>query len=200
MPSEPRSRLNPEERRAQLIAIGVRFLAEHPLDDLTIDEIAREAGVSKALVFHYFESRQGVERAIVTTARDSLLLATEPRADLAPRERIRDTLLRIAGFVRDHSGTFSSLVRGVASGAPAVRAIVDESRELNALRLLDAFQELGVDDAPALRVALRAWVSFAEETLLELIVDRRTDDAAAVVDFLEQTLDGVVVAAQSARF
>jgi AcrR family transcriptional regulator len=199
MSSERRSRLSPDERRAQLVAIGVRFLAEHPLDELTIDELALRAGVSKALIFHYFESRQGVERAIVTTARDSLLLATEPRQDLPPRERIRDTLLRIAGFVRDHSGTFSSLVRGVASGDPAVRAIVDESRELNALRLREAFAELGVPDESALRVALRAWVSFTEEALLELVVDRQVDDDA-VVDFLERTLDGVVAAATDARF
>ncbi|WP_449408512.1 TetR/AcrR family transcriptional regulator [Microbacterium maritypicum] len=199
MSSERRSRLSPDERRAQLVAIGVRFLAEHPLDELTIDELALRAGVSKALIFHYFESRQGVERAIVTTARDSLLLATEPRQDLPPRERIRDTLLRIAGFVRDHSGTFSSLVRGAASGDPAVRAIVDESRELNALRLREAFAELGVPDESALRVALRAWVSFTEEALLELVVDRQVDDDA-VVDFLERTLDGVVAAATEARF
>lgn len=199
MPSEPRSRLSPEERRAQLIAIGVQFLVDHPLDELTIDELAARAGVSKALIFHYFDSRQGVERAIVTTARDSLLVATEPRADLPPRERIRDTLLRIAGFVRDHSGTFSSLVRGVASGDPAVRAIVDQSRDLNAQRLLEAFQELGAPNELALRVALRAWVSFTEEALLELVVDRRIDDEAAV-DFLEKTLDGVVAAASDARF
>lgn len=199
MPSEPRSRLSPEERRAQLIAIGVQFLVDHPLDELTIDELAARAGVSKALIFHYFDSRQGVERAIVTTARDSLLVATEPRADLPPRERIRDTLLRIAGFVRDHSGTFSSLVRGVASGDPAVRAIVDQSRDLNAQRLLEAFQELGAPNEMALRVALRAWVSFTEEALLELVVDRRINDET-VVDFLEKTLDGVVAAAAGARF
>jgi AcrR family transcriptional regulator len=199
MTSEPRSRLSPEQRRAQLIAIGVAFLAEHPLDELTIDELAARAGVSRALIFHYFDSRQGVERAIVTTARDSLLLASEPRAELAPRERVHDTLLRIAGFVREHSGTFSSLIRGVASGAPEVRAIVDESRELNAQRLLEAFTELGNADTPALRVALRAWVAFTEDTLLELIVDRRADDEA-VVEFLEQTLDGVVAAAARARF
>lgn len=199
MTSEQRSRLSPEQRRAQLIAIGVAFLAEHPLDELTIDELATRAGVSRALIFHYFDSRQGVERAIVTTARDSLLLATEPRLELAPRERVHDTLMRIAGFVREHSGTFSSLIRGVASGAPEVRAIVDESRELNAQRLLQAFTELGNADTPALRVALRAWVAFTEDVLLELVVDRRIDDEA-VVDFLEQTLEGVVAAAARARF
>jgi AcrR family transcriptional regulator len=199
MSSDSRSRLSPDERRAQLIAIGVGFLAEHTLDELTIDELALRAGVSKALIFHYFESRQGVEQAIVTTARDSLLLATDPRLDLPPRERIRDTLLRIASFVAEHSGTFSSLVRGVASGNPAVRAIVDESREINALRVRIALEELGEVDTPALRVALRAWVSFTEEVLLELVVDRRVD-SLDVVDFLEHTLDGSVAAARDARF
>lgn len=199
MSSEPRSRLNPDERRAQLVAIGVNFLAEHPLDELTIDDLASRAGVSKALIFHYFDSRQGVERAIVTTARDSLLAATEPWAELPPRELIHETLLRTAAFVRDHSGTFSSLVRGIASGDPAVRAIVDEAREQSAIRLREAFLELGTPDAAALRTALRSWVSFAEETFLELVVDRRTDDVA-VVEFLERTLDAVVAASHDARF
>lgn len=199
MPTEPRSRLSPDERRAQLIAIGVGFLAEHPLDELTTDELALRAGVSKALVFHYFDNRQGIERAIVTTARDSLLLATEPRLDLPPRERISDTLLRIVCFVREHSGTFSSLVRGVASGNAAVRAIVDESREINARRVREALEEIGIPDGPALRVALRAWVSFTEEVLVSLVVDASTDDDA-VVEFLENALDGVVSAARDARF
>jgi AcrR family transcriptional regulator len=198
MPAESRSRLSPDERRAQLVAIGVKFLAEHPLDELTVDELAARAGVSKALIFHYFENRQGLKRAIVSTARDSLLQATEPLAELPPQERIRDTLLRIAAFVRDHSGTFSSLVRGVASGDPAVRAIVDESRELNAVRLREALAELGAEDTVALRVALRAWVSFTEEALLELIIDRGAD-ATDVVGFLEHTLEGVVAAAAKAR-
>lgn len=199
MPTEPRSRLSPDERRAQLIAIGVGFLAEHPLDELTTDELALRAGVSKALIFHYFDNRQGIERAIVTTARDSLLLATEPRLDLPPRERISDTLLRIVCFVREHSGTFSSLVRGVASGNAAVRAIVDESREINARRVRKALEEIGIPDGPALRVALRAWVSFTEEVLVSLVVDASTDDDA-VVEFLENALDGVVSAARDARF
>ena len=70
---------------------------------------------------------------------------------------------------------------------------------LGAYGLLEAFTELGNADTPALRVALRAWVAFTEDTLLELIVDRHVDDEA-VVEFLEQTLDGVVAAAARARF
>lgn len=198
MPEERRARLSPDERRAQLIATGVNFLAEHPLDELTMDVLAQRAGVSRPLLFHYFDTRQGMHLAVVTTARDSLLLASEPRDDLEPRARIRDTLMRITEFVRQHQSTFHSLVRGIASGDPAVRRVVDESRDVNAGRLLDALTELGVLDTPELRVALRAWVSFAEETLIALVIDR-DEDPERVVRFLERTLDGVVAATPELR-
>ncbi|MBS1698357.1 MAG: TetR/AcrR family transcriptional regulator [Actinobacteria bacterium] len=198
MPEERRARLSPDERRAQLIATGVNFLAEHPLDELTMDVLAQRAGVSRPLLFHYFDTRQGMHLAVVTTARDSLLLASEPRDDLEPRARIRDTLMRITEFVRQHQSTFHSLVRGIASGDPAVRRVVDESRDVNAGRLRDALTELGVLDTPELRVALRAWVSFAEETLIALVIDR-DEDPERVVRFLERTLDGVVAATPELR-
>ena len=190
--SEPqRARLSPQDRRAQLVAVGVNFLTDHTLDELTMDELARRAGVSRPLVFHYFETRQGMHLAVVTTARDSLLVASAPRQELAPRERIRDTLLRITLFVQEHRGTFYSLVRGTASGDPAVRKIVDESRELNAERLSDSFIELGLPDTELLRIALRSWVAFAEETLISLAIERDTG-ADDVVRFLEASLHGMV--------
>ena len=92
------------------------FLVDKPLDQLTIEELSARAGVSRGLLFHYFGSKQGLHRDVVRTARDSMLHATEPIPDLPPLERLHDTLARIVAFVREHSGTFYSLVRGVASG------------------------------------------------------------------------------------
>ncbi|WP_040164169.1 TetR/AcrR family transcriptional regulator [Microbacterium gorillae] len=197
MPSSTR-RLSPEERRAQLVRIGVDFLAERPLDELTIDALASAAGVSRALVFHYFDSRPGMHAVIVTTARDALLRATEPDATLPPRERVRDVLHRFVHFVREHEGTFYSLVRGVASADTAVRGVVADTRAANAQRLADVYLELGEVDTPLLQVALRSWVAFAEEALVELVIDTDTR-AAEIVAFLERSLDGVVAATDTDR-
>lgn len=199
MPDDRRSRLTPEERRTQLIALGVNFLADHPLDELTIDELARQAGVSRALVFHYFDTRQGMHRAVVTMARDAMLQATAPRPELPPRERIADTLLRFTAFVREYRGTFISLVRGVASGDRVVRAVVDESREINAERLREAFDELGVPQTRVLNLTLRAWVAFTEEVLVTIATDESTD-GAELVEYLGRSLDAVVDAAQISDF
>ncbi|QAY59480.1 TetR/AcrR family transcriptional regulator [Microbacterium protaetiae] len=193
MSADRRRRLTPDERRAQLVALGVNYLAEHPLDELTIDELSVQAGVSRGLVFHYFGSRQGLHHDVVLTARDSLLRASEPRPELAAPERLHDTLTRIVIFVREHRGTFYSLVRGVASGDPAIREVIDQSRDENARRLLEVFLELGTDETELLRVAVRSWVGFAEEVLVELAVeaDHPVDE---IVGFLERTVRGVVAA------
>lgn len=193
MSTDRRTRLTPDERRAQLVALGVALLAEGPLDELTIDALSERAGVSRALLFHYFGSKQGLHREVVRTARDSMLHATEPVPELPPLDRLRDTLSRIVRFVRDHRGTFYSLVRGVASGDSEVRAVVEEAREEQAGRVVAAFLELGVPDTPMLRIALRSWVAFAEEALVEsaLGTDLPADE---IVGFLERSARGVVAA------
>ena len=167
MGDERRTRLTPDERRAQLVALGVAALAHAPLEDVTIELLGEQAGVSRALVFHYFGSKQGLHHAIVLTARDSMLHATEPRARLEPLDRLRDTLERIVVFVREHRATFYSLVRGAASGSLQVRELVDEARQAQAERAVSVFLELGEPDTRRLRIGLRAWVAMAEQELVD---------------------------------
>ena len=167
MGDERRTRLTPDERRAQLVALGVAALAHSPLEDVTIELLGEQAGVSRALVFHYFGSKQGLHHAIVETARDSMLRATELRPELPPLDRLRDTLARVVAFVREHPATFYSLVRGAASGSPQVRKLVDEARQAQAERAVSVFLELGELDSRRLRIGLRAWVAMAEQEVVD---------------------------------
>lgn len=186
-----RTRLSPDERRKQLIAIGVNALADRPLEDITIELLAAEAGVSRGLVFYYFGSRTGLHHEIVGTARDSLMRATEPHPELPPLERLRDTLTRFVQFASEHRSTFYSLVRGAASGDEDVRKIVDEVRSAQAERLGTMFADLGVTVTPRLHVALRAWVALAEQALIDGAVhaELHRDE---LVGFLEQSCRAVV--------
>jgi AcrR family transcriptional regulator len=187
MEADRRTRLTPEKRRAQLVALGVATLVDHPLESLTIDSLSAQAGVSRGLLFHYFGSKQGLHREVVRTARDSMLHATEPLPDLEPLDRLHDTLTRIVGFVRDHRGTFFSLVRGVASADLEVREVVEQARQLQAERVIGVFLELGVADTELLRIALRSWVAFAEEVLVESAVL----PSEQIVSFLERSVHAV---------
>ncbi|GAA2067138.1 TetR/AcrR family transcriptional regulator [Leifsonia soli] len=191
METDRRTRLTPDERRAQLVALGVAFLADNPLDQLSIEELSARAGVSRGLLFHYFGSKQGLHREVVRTARDSMLHATEPVVGLAPLDRLHDTLTRTVAFVREHSGTFYSLVRGVASADTEVRQVVEEARGEQADRVIAAFLELGVPDTLLLRIGLRSWIAFAEEALVESAIGTELP-SEEIVGFLERSARGVV--------
>lgn len=162
-----RTRLNPSDRRAQLIALGVAALAERELSQVTIEEFSTRAGVSRTLFSHYFGSRQGFHVAVLQAATDGMLAATAPREDLEPPARLRDTLRRTVQFVREHAGTFVSFVRGTASGDPRARELVEASRVTQTERVLELFVEGGVEPSPDLAIAARAWVSFAEQMLVD---------------------------------
>ncbi|GAB3613997.1 TetR/AcrR family transcriptional regulator [Humibacter ginsengisoli] len=195
MPSERRTRMTPEERRAQLVALGVAALADRPLDQLNVEDLSAQAGVSRGLLFYYFDSKQGFHREVVRAARDGMLNATAPQLDLPPLERLHTTLTKIVEFVREHRSTFVSLVHGVASGDKEVRAVVEEAEQIQTGRVVAVFEELGVPQSPLLKVALRAWVAFAERALVdgELVEGPDgDDDAAAFVAFLERSALAVV--------
>ncbi|MCU1513207.1 MAG: TetR family transcriptional regulator [Microbacteriaceae bacterium] len=182
--------MSPERRRAELVALGVAMLANEPLEALTIESLSERAGVSRGLVIHYFGTRQGLHREVVLTARDSMLRASEPQPELAPLDRLHDTLTRIVQFVRDHRETFFSLVRGAASGDRQVRDGVEQARSLQADHLIAVFHELGLPDSDLLSIALRSWVAFAEETLVEIAIN--TDmPSAEIVAFLERSVKAV---------
>ena len=185
--SEQRRRLSPAERRAQIIAIGVNELVDHPLEHITVERIATLAGVSRGLIFHYFGSLPGLRHAVVVTARDALVAASYTEPDLPPYERLRETLERLIAFVEKHPRTFYALVRGSASADPDVREAVDEARDVLAERVMVAFAEVGLAATPQLHTVMRAWISFAEETIVEATQRPEVFSAPELVDLLERS-------------
>ena len=71
-------RLSPEERRRQLIALGVEMLRDRAVEDISVGEIATQAGISRGLLFHYFSSKQDFQLAILRHANRELLHRTAP--------------------------------------------------------------------------------------------------------------------------
>lgn len=54
MSTRKHTRLQTEERRAQLLEASLVLFTERSYDDVSIDDIAESAGVSKGLLYHYF--------------------------------------------------------------------------------------------------------------------------------------------------
>ena len=64
-------RLEVDERRAQLLEVGTELFSTHSFEELSMARIAREAGISKALLYHYFPSKQAYFEATLQAARQT---------------------------------------------------------------------------------------------------------------------------------
>jgi AcrR family transcriptional regulator len=157
------TRLRPAERRAQLVALGMRQLATRPLDELSVDDIAAQAGTSPGLLFHYFGSKRGFHLALLQETAVELLHCTEPNPRLQPTTRLRTSIEAFVAYVRDHPQAYLALIRAVASGDAAMRAVFEETRTVLTGRLLTGVEQFDITIDPRLHLAIRGWIAFTEE-------------------------------------
>jgi AcrR family transcriptional regulator len=171
----PRTRLSPEQRREQLLDLGVRLLAHRSLDELSIDLLAEEAGISRGLLYHYFGSKQAFHEAVVRHAADDLIAQTTPPADGAPQERLLVSVTAYVDYVVANHEGYVSLVKAAAGGNESLRAIYDEARSALNSRIFreDAQVAKGegeiIADNPASRLVVRGWSAMTEELVLAWI-------------------------------
>ena len=162
-----RVRLSPAERREQLISLGVTMLRDRTLEDVSIGDIARQAGISRGLLFHYFASKQDFQRAIVRRANEELLARTLPDRSLGLLEMLRDSVERYVDYVSENRISYQGLLRGPASGSPELLGLADATRDAIVDRILTETPLAGDDpELPRLRLVFRGWIAFVEETTL----------------------------------
>src|SRR4051794_13898071 len=78
MPRPAYTRLDVDERRRRLLEQGAELFERHSYDELSMAQIARAAGISKALLYHYFPSKQAYFAATLEQAAGELAAAVEP--------------------------------------------------------------------------------------------------------------------------
>src|SRR3954462_2441670 len=110
-PTPPRTRLSPDQRRGQLLDLGVRLMATRSLDELSIDLLAEEAGISRGLLYHYFGSKTAFHEAVVRRAADDLIAQTAPPARGEPLERLQASVTAYVDYVLANYEGYLSLIK-----------------------------------------------------------------------------------------
>ncbi|GGU09385.1 TetR/AcrR family transcriptional regulator [Nocardioides albus] len=164
-----RTRLTPEQRREQLLDLGIRLFANHSLDEISIDVVAREAGISRGLLYHYFGDKMAFREAVVRRAADALVAQTAPPEAGDPVERLLASMTAYVDFVDANYEGYVSMVRGAASD-PVLRAIYDEAFGALGARIFEADVDFVADTAAA-RLIVRGWQAMSEELVLSWKAD-----------------------------
>jgi AcrR family transcriptional regulator len=185
------TRLDVDERRRRLLELGAELFARHGYEELSMSRIAREAGISKALLYHYFPSKQAYFAATLEQAAAELAEVTAPDPGKPPVEQLAASLDAYLGWVERHMGAYDKLIRSVGA-VPEIREMVERVRDETAARILAGIAP-GEPD-PALRAAVRGWLWFMDGAVLDWI-EHRDIERARLHGLLLGTLLGAVTAA-----
>jgi AcrR family transcriptional regulator len=184
------TRLENDERRRRLLELGTRLFTEHAYDEISMAQIAREAGISKALLYHYFPSKQDYFMATLAGGAQELRARVEPDPALPPAQALPDALDAYLAWIEDNAVAYEKLFRS-AAGVPEVRDLVEGVRDETAQRILDG---LGAASNARARTAVRGWLWFMDGACLDWIAhgDLRR---AELRGLLLATLVGALLAA-----
>ncbi len=158
-----RTRLSPTARRQQLLETGVAILGKLPPEELTPNRVADEAGVSRALVFHYFPTTETLRLACASSIVDRWIehMGTAAAAS-QPDTLIDDLVTSFVDFVEESPRCFQSVLALSAWDAD-LALHCEQARQI----LIDA----ALEEAPGHRGAVvamiaRGWEAMAEQTTL----------------------------------
>ena len=169
------TRLDVDERRRRLLELGTDLFARFSYDELSMAKIAREAGISKALLYHYFPSKQAYFAATLEQAATELAETVQPKEDLPPVEQLSESLDAYLAWVEAHADAYAKLITSVGA-VPEVRELVERVRDETADRILAGLAPDGPGPpSPALRVAVRGWLWFMDGAVLDWLQHRDMD-------------------------
>ena len=178
-----------DERRRQLLELSSELFARHSFAELSMARIAREAGISKALLYHYFPSKHDLFMATLAEAAAEVSRRTEPDTSLPPTEALAASLAAFLGWVDENELAYRKLLESAGS-VPEVGALIADVRDRTSARILDG---IGAH-TPTARAAVRAWLWFMDGAILDWF-EHRDLEREELRDLLLGSLAGALTAA-----
>src|SRR5918999_3372302 len=114
MSTTPRKRLTGEERRIAILESALAVFSERGYHSSSLDDLAREAGVSKALIYEHFASKQDLYAELLEQHAGVLFSALAEaiaEAGTSAAARLEVGFDAFYGFVEQHRVAWRMLFR-----------------------------------------------------------------------------------------
>jgi len=193
-----RRRLSPADRRAELLELGAEVFGQRPYDEVRIDEIAERAGVSRALMYHYFPDKRAFFAAVVRAESERLFEATSspPAPGQSLFARLRAGVLAYIRYDEEHPhGAWAAYI-GMGRSDPVLRGIDDVDNERQMQRIMAAVTDVVSGDLDSkverdLRVIVYGWLAYTFELCRQRILDPSIDAGHLADSCAHSLLDAI---------
>src|ERR1700686_3285304 len=193
-----RRRLSPDDRRSELLALGAEAFGQRPYDDVRIDEIAEQAGVSRALMYHYFPDKRAFFAAVVRAEGERLFEATNAPPDPGQSlfDQLRAGVLAYLRYDEEHPHGAWAAYMGMGRSDPILRGIEDIDNDRQAKRVIVRVTEAvrGEMDSKVerdLRITIYGWLAFTFEMFWQRLMGLANDAGRAPDACAHALLDAI---------
>ncbi|MDF1660727.1 MAG: TetR/AcrR family transcriptional regulator [Planctomycetota bacterium] len=184
-----RRRLDPEQRREALLSFGCQHFSEHSFDAISMDVMAKSAGVSKALLYHYFKGRRGFYLATVKHVVDEVIVAMTTACADDQDQAILSMLTAFVDYCKENAGIYKTVIRG---GLGADSDVSIETNRVRAFVLEQIATMTGMGAlTPLAKLSLRGWIAMVETATAEWI-DEAAVSREEFINFIVSTLFVIV--------
>jgi AcrR family transcriptional regulator len=167
------SRLTPEQRREQIVESARPLFGERPFAAVSMSDVAQAAGVTRALVHHYFASKRDLYRAVIESLMSSLPAVVRTDLGMAPEQMVAANVDAALDFTFANRETMSAISQpGAFDHDPEVAVVIDRAHEALVDRVI--LNHTGsTDSPPELRLLIRTYLGLFQAATREwLIVGR----------------------------
>jgi AcrR family transcriptional regulator len=188
-------RLTAEERKTQLIELGGELFNSRRYSEISVDDIAQAAGISKGLLYHYFPSKEDFFLAGVERGAAQLLSACDPPRELPYVEQLALGIRGYLDYVERNSLGYLNLFRGETATLPGIQRVCEQTRAELGRRFLRGLGD-AASTLAATRAAVRASQGFMEALVLDWLehpaLPRRQIELLAMTSTLTAIYSGLV--------
>lgn len=182
------------DRRRKLVETAVRLFSDRPYDEVSVQEIAAEAGVATGLLYYHFTDKEGLYAAALVHVAEQMKERIDAAIDPSrpPLEQLMAALDAHLTFVEQHATGYRELLRGAGS-QPKVSAILERQRGEHLQMMTDALPP-EIPRSPLVKATLEGWLHFADGIQLAWL--RSSDlDRGKMSELCGRVLFGAVIAA-----
>jgi AcrR family transcriptional regulator len=155
-----------DARRTQMLDIGIDLLTTQRVEEISIDDVIARAGVSRALFYHYFESKRDFFLQTVARASESMaeLTTPDPRATLV--EQLEFAIDGYLDYVGEHAVQYRAIYQSLYSGDPEIQALLKASQHNQETKILKALAK-EIEVTKLVEVAVHGWLAFLISSCLD---------------------------------
>ena len=193
MTDRARTRLDPEERRRQILKVAIETFRDQRYSEVSLEELATRAGVTRGLLHHYFGSKRALYLAVLDQ------VTTIPAGvELIP-PGVTGDFRAVVGPCVERWLKVMEVSGGLWSGLNGPGALAEDDVDEILIRARDALVERMIDELPfpdeldveLLRSALRAYGALARVASDEWLISKTIDRGQAAA-LLETSLLAIV--------